>query len=433
MFKKTLLSLVLATAFSSAHANVDFDLNDLVPATAPAAEAQAVDTSAVKEVGDIIVAEDPKAAVLVAHQSLIEEEGDGVKMIAVSSGIGILSTGSGSYNLYENRNATLLSKRAAYMTALQIAKKQLVENLEGMQNQCETVVDASMDMIDSGTDSLANTASAMADNCSESVSGAIAGYVTFDVYDDPEEQFVRVSLISTPKTREQTKRQVGALTQTTAPNVIFKQIINDLQSGIMPPVGAKVITNPDSGESYVMGFGSSIIRTNSNKNVQRKLLSAAKSQSQTKARNALIATMQGDKVFWEGSSDEMQSEENNQFNYHPDTLDPKQVTALGETKHEFINQFKQTDSYKTIAQGKVPPGVSVKNFKSSDGDWMLAVAIYAPSLEAVATKAAAENKKRVREGQQAGTSHKINSQGGLNNSGTNSQGPSGQVSSVNDL
>ena len=432
MFKKTLLSLVLASTFSTASANVDFNLDDLVPATS-ATEAQSVDTTEVKVVDNVIVAEDPKAAVLVAHQNLIEDEGDGVKMIAVGSGIGILSTGSGSYNVYENRNATLLSKRGAYMTALQIAKKQLVENLEGMQNQCETAVNESMDMIDSGTDSLANTSSSMMDNCSESVQGAIAGYVTFDVFDDPDEQFVQVSLISTPKTREQTKRQVGALTQTTAPNVIFKQIINDLQSGILPPVGAKVITNPDSGESYVLGFGSSIIRTNSNKTVQRKLLSAAKSQSQTKARNALIATMQGDQVFWEGSSDEMQSEENKQFDYHPETLDPKQVQAIGDTKHEFINQFKQTDSYKTIAQGKVPPGVSVKNFKSGDGDWMLAVAVYAPSLEAVATKAAAENKKRVREGQQAGTSHKINTQGGLSSGGNNSQGPSGQVSSVNEL
>lgn len=433
MFKKTLLALVLATTFSAAHAGVDFDLNDLVPATASAEESQAVDTTAVKEVDGLIIADDPKAAVLVAHQSLMEDEGDGVKMIAVSSGVGILSTGSGSYNVYENRNASLLSKRQAYVKALQIAKKQLVENLEGMKNKCETIVDESMTMIDSGIESTANIASKMADSCSESVDGAIAGYVTFDVFDDPTEQFVRVSLISTPKTRELTKRQVGALTQTTAPNVIFKQIIDDLQAGIMPPVGAKVITNPDSGESYVMGFGSSIIRHNKNKNVQRKLLSAAKSQSQTKARNALIATMQGDKVYWEGSSDEMQSEGNKQFDFHPDTLDPKQVQVLGEEQHEFINQFKQTDSYRTIAAGKVPPGVSVKTFKTSDGDWMLAVAIYSPSMEAVATKAAAENKQRVREGKTAGTGHKIGTTGGLTDSGSNTQGPSGQVSNVNDL
>lgn len=173
MFKKTLLSLVLASAFGSAHANVDFDLNDLVPATDAPSETQAVNTDDVKEVGDLVVAADPKAAVLVAHQSLIEDEGDGVKMIAVGSGIGILSTGSGSYETYENRNATLLSKRGAYMKAFQIAKKQLVENMEGMSNMCATAINETMDVIDTATEGAANTTSMMSDNCAESVKGAV--------------------------------------------------------------------------------------------------------------------------------------------------------------------------------------------------------------------------------------------------------------------
>ncbi|MGF1885964.1 hypothetical protein L4D13_07480 [Photobacterium profundum] len=433
MFKKTLLALVLATTFSAAHAGVDFDLNDLVPATASAEESQTVDTTAVKEVDGLIIANDPKAAVLVAHQSLIEDEGDGVKMIAVSSGVGILSTGSGSYETYENRNATLLSKRAAYMKAFQIAKKQLVENMEGMSNMCATAINETMDAIDTATDSVANTTAMTSDNCAESVKGALAGYVTFDVYDDPAEKLVRVSLISTPKTREQTKRKVGALTQTTEPNAIFKQIIADLQSGVMPPVGAKVITNPDSGESFVLGFGSSIIRDNKNKSVKRKLVSMSKSQAQAKARNGLISVMQGEEVYWEGGFSENQLEKNEQFSYPEDSIDPADATALAEDKHTFMNNMKHAESYKSFAAGKVPPGVSVKTFKSSDGDWMLAVAVYAPSLESAAKEAAAENKQRVREGKTAGTDHKVGTTGGLTDSGNNTQGPSGQVSNVNDL
>ncbi|MCY9876417.1 hypothetical protein OTK59_07595 [Vibrio natriegens] len=432
MFKKSLLSLVLASAFSTAHASADFDLNDLVPAT-NTAETQAVNTDSVKEVGDVVVAADPKAAVLVAHQSLIEEEGDGVKMIAVGSGIGILSTGSGSYETYENRNATLLSKRAAYMKAFQIAKKQLVENMEGMSNMCATAINETMDIIDTATESTANTTSMMSDNCAESVKGALAGYVTFDVFDDPSENLVRVSLISTPKTREQTKRKVGAITQTTEPNIIFKQIIAELQSGVLPPVGAKVITNAETGESFVLGFGSSIIRDNKNNAVKRKLLNVSKSQAQAKARNGLIAVMQGEQVYWEGGFTENQLEKNEQFEYEPDSINPADAKVLAETQHTFLNNMKSTDSYKSFASGKVPAGVSVKTFKSHDGDWMLAVAVYAPSLEAAAKQAAAENKQRVREGQTVGTNHKISTTGGLTDGGNNTQGPSGQVSNANDL
>ncbi|MDD1780819.1 hypothetical protein LRP49_06350 [Enterovibrio sp. ZSDZ35] len=429
MFKKTLLAITLATAMSPAYA-VDFDLNDLVPATADTAAT--VDTSATKEVDGVVIAEDPKAAVVAAHQSLIEEVGDGVKMIAVGSGIGILSTGTASYNNYDNPNASLLSKRGAYTRAFQVAKKQLVENFEGVQNACTTAASETIDAIDSGTESVANTTADLEQNCKESVSGALAGYVTFDVYDDPESKMVTVSLISTPKTREQTKRQVGALTQTTDPNSIFKHIIQDLSKGILPPVGAKVLTNPESGEAYVIGFGSSIIRKNKTPAVERKLKQASVKQSQSLARNALLSVMQGEKVYWEGGFDESQTEKNQQFDYHPETLDPSQVTVLEDNKHTFMNQFKMSDSYKSVASGQLPPGVNVKNFASADGNWMMAIAVYSPSLEKTASDAAKENEIRVREGQTQGNRHKISSDG-LSDKDNAGRGPSGQVSNANDL
>lgn len=432
MFKKTLLFFALSSVFHTAQANVDFNLDDLVPATAASESVNGVDTGEVKEVEGVIIADDATSGVLVAHQNLVEDDEDGIKMIAVGSGIGILSTGSSSYETYQNRNATLLSKRAAYMTAFMVAKKQLVENMEGMNNACATAVNETIDAIDTGVESTANTTKLMTDNCGESVKGALAGYVTFDVYDDPKENFVRVSLISTPKTREQTKQKVGALTQTTEPNIIFKQIIDDLQSGILPPVGAKVITNADSGESFVLGFGSSIIRDNKNKSVKRKLLSASKSQAQAKARNSLISVMKGEDVYWQGGFTENQLEKNEQHAYPVDSINPADVTVLETNQHEFMNNFKQTDAYETVAAGKVPPGVSVKTFKSTDGDWMFAVAVYAPSLEAAARKSAAENETRIRESKTAGTKHKIQTQGGLTD-GDNTQGPSGQVSNTNDL
>ncbi|WP_025820340.1 hypothetical protein [Shewanella marina] len=430
MFKQTLIAIALASSLSTAYANVDFDLNDLVPAT-NVDQAQSINTDNVKEVDDLIISADPKAAVLVAHQSLIEDDGDGVKMIAVSSGVGILSSGSASYETYENRNATLLSKRGAYLKAFQIAKKQLVENMEGMSNMCGTAINETMDIIDTGTDSVANTVSLTSDNCAESVKGALVGYVTFDVFDDPSENLVRVTLISTPKTREQTKRSVGALTQTTEPNVIFKQIVSDLQAGVLPPVGAKVITNAETGESYVLGFGSSIIRDNKNKSVARKLLSTAKSQAQAKARNSLISVMQGEQVYWEGGFTENQLEKNEQFEYEPESINPAETKALGEDKHTFLNNMKTADSYKSFAAGKVPPGVSVKTFTSTDGAWSLAVAVYAPSLEAAAQKASSENKQRIKEGQ-ADRNRKLNSTGGLTETDS-SQGPSGKVSNINEL
>ena len=56
-----------------------------------------------------------------------------------------------------------------------------------------------MDSIDSGVESTVNEQTNMMEACKESVSGSLAGFVTYDVYDNNDDKLVRVSLISTPK------------------------------------------------------------------------------------------------------------------------------------------------------------------------------------------------------------------------------------------
>jgi hypothetical protein len=423
--KFTILTLALALSLPT-FASDDFDLTDLIPAK-PGQSIPNADTVTVK--GDVVVGTDEVSAVAVAHQTLIEE--DGVKMIKVGSGIGILSAGSASYETFDNHNASLLSKRGAYNKALLIAKKQFVANMKGITLVCENVVSESMDFIDSGNENMANTSDVQQEACVESVAGSIAGYVTFDVNDDIEEKLVRVSLISTPKTRSQIRQQAGAVAVTTAPNEIFKHIIRDLKSGILPPVGAKVLTNPDTNENYVMGFGSAIVRVNKNKSISRKLKTVAKRQSETRARAALLGTLKGEKIYWDGSFDEKQLDKNTQFDYDPETLDPTQVAVLDEEQSTFINQLKTTDDYKTLTTGMLPPGVSTKSFVSTDGNWQYTVAIYAPSLERKASQANEE--MNVSEASHVKTTHKINANGGRNENGKNSQAASGQVSKSDNL
>lgn len=425
---KKIISLFLLGCITPAFAD-DFDLNSLIPATSEAAKIESVSLKNTKEIDGVILADSAQSGTLSAHQILIDSNEDGVKMIMVGSGIGILSLGSSSYNNYENRTATLLSKRAAYTMALQIAKKQLVENLNGMENSCEAISAQNVMTIDTDSESLANASLSLNETCSESVKGALSGYTTFDVFDDINENEVRVSLISTPKTREQTKLKVGALTQTTNPNEIFKQIIADLRKGVTPPVGAKILTHPETNESYVIGFGSAIIRKNKNKNIARKLKSAAKQQSQAKARNALLATMKGDDIYWSGGFSDSHQDKNEQFKFTSDSIEPANAEKLTNEKGLFSNTFKLTDAYTTVAKGKLPQGVSLRSFSSNDGDWMLSVAVYAPSLQATAIKAAKQNDKR----ESGELPNKIIINNNPKDTNNTYQGPSGQVNHVQEL
>ncbi|WP_029773716.1 hypothetical protein [Pseudoalteromonas sp. TB51] len=432
MMKLKILTLAMVLAMPAIAAE-EFSLTDMIPAR-PGAQVAGAEQAQVS--GDVVVAKDTNVAVAVAHQALIDDNEDGIKMIQVGSGTGILSIGSNYYKTYENINATLLSKRSAYVQAGLIAKKQMVQNMTGLQQQCETAASITMDRIDTGVEGASNSKASLTENCKESLSGMLAGYVTFDVFDDPEEKMVRVSLISTPKTRLQTKSNRGIIAVTTNPNEIFQQVIEDVKSGVLPPVGSKVLTNAATGEVIVIGYGSAIIRQDKNKSMGRQLRQMAKSQSQTRARSALIATMQGESVTWQGKMDEKQFEGSENFKYDdPYLQDPTQVKILDEQRETFVNQVKQSNEYKTIAQGQLPAGVNVKNFTSDDKYWQYSVAVYAPSLEATARQAAKEmegnNGQTVNGVSQS--SHKIKVYGGLNEKAANPQGASGKVASEKEL
>lgn len=432
MMKLKILTLAMVLAMPATAAE-EFSLTDMIPARPGAT---VINAEQAKVSGDVVIAKDTNVGVSVAHQALMDNNEDGIKMIQVGSGTGILSIGSASYNTYDNMNATLLSKRGAYNKAYLIAKKQLIENMKGVDHQCSNVVKETMDIIDTGVEGVANEKTSMMERCVESVSGSLAGFVTYDVYDNVDDKGVRVSLISTPKTRSQIKGNRGAVAVTTEPNVIFQQVISDVKSGVLPPVGAKVLTNADSGEIIVMGYGSAIMRQNKNKNVARKLQGVAKSQSQTRARSALLATMQGEKVYWQGSFNENQMDGTNQFDYDdPNLNDPQQVAVLEEDRNAFLNQLKTSDEYSTLAKGKLPPGVSVKSFTSDDGLWQYSVAVYAPSLEATARQAAKEmagnNGQTLNSMNRSG--QKIKALGGVNQEAKNPQGATGKVTSEEEL
>lgn len=401
----------------------DFDLTDMVPAR----PGQAVEAQSEVVVEDgVVIASDEATAVNVAHQQLIDNTQDGVMTIAVGSGVGLLSTGSASYQTYDNINATLLSKRAAYNQAFLAAKKGLVEYQKGAEVVCSNLVSMQMDYIDSGVASVGNTSTTSEEQCADSVSGSLAGYVTYDVFDDTERKSVRISVISTPKTRAQIQANVGAVNVVADPNEVFKQVVTDIQRGVLPPLGAKVLTDADTGEVVLMGYGSAIIRQNDNQRIASRLADAAMRQSQTRARAALLGTMQGEEIYWRGSFDEGQVEATEQFEYEDPALqDPSQIEQLEQERTMFLNQFKENQDYGSLTKGQLPPGVGLRSFVSDDGYWQYTVAVYAPSLTAAAKSAAQEQRARGKAAKDA--------RGGLNKDGANPRGASGKVAKDEDL
>jgi len=427
-------SLLCALLMGTGTPALALDLNDMLP---PVQGGDLKVETEVKNNDDYVEAQNMSDGMASAYLRAIEGEAEGVQLIKVGSGIGILAVASQPYTAYSNRNATLLSKRAAYAKAFMDTKKQLVEHLKGLSNSCESAASDEQLTIDSGSDSVANTSGSFEENCKESVQGALTGYVTYSVEDRPEDKEVYVAIASTEKTRAEMKVGAGAVLDTLNPNSAFKAVVADLKAGTLPPVGAKILTNPSNGETIIVAYGSAIVRTNRNKNISKKLKKAAKKQATMRARNALVGVMQGEKVYWEGGSDEKQIQSTQQFEFAPkdETTSEEELRVLEEERSQFLNAMSDSSHYKTFAAGQVPAGVQAKSFVDPQGNWAYSLAVYSPSVSLHANKVAKQT-KRAGKGSRykvSENSRKFNKYGGENENAANPRGPSGQVANVSNL
>ena len=248
----------------------------------------------------------------------------------------------------------------------------------------------------------------------ETISGLLAAFVVYDVDDDVDNTQVSISVASSTKTRSAFSRLGEAVIRTGDPSAAFQNLMVELPD-LRHRRWSTPYTAPDTGEQVVVGFGSSIIRTNKNKNVANRLAKAAKSNAETRARNALVQFLQGDRLYWEGGFDESQIEGSQQFEIPVDEQgnvgDPQ---VLENERNMFLNVLTDSQAYSTVSSGKLPPGVRTRSFTSQDGNWQFSVAVFSQSATAQARQAGAENAA-------AGTLDKMQSQGSQTSGGSASR------------
>lgn len=385
----------------------------------------------VEKKGEVLKAETAQDGLNYAYKALMDKGRDGVEEIVVPSGMAVLSLASDSYTAYDNRNATLLSKRAAYTRAFVKAKKQLVTEFEGIEQSCETAVKTGLTSIDSGSDEgQANSTGSTSEKCGEVVKGMLRGYVTYAIDDQTEKKRVVVSIATSTKTRTAVQQISEAVIVTTDIKRMWENIVAEISRGAMPPAGARMITNPDNGETVIIGFGSAIVRRNRDANMARKLEEAATRQAQMRANGSLIGFLKGDSVYWEGRFEEETDEKGQQFQVTP----TGSIEVFDKTKNSFLNTMKMSDDFRVSTSGKVPPGVKQKSFVDQSGDWAVAISVYSKSMTARAEQAGRENRGGV--GGPAPpppSGRKMRMDGGVNEGAENPKGPSGTVSKDSDL
>lgn len=418
--KRTSLSLGMVLLLGSSNLFA-FNIDELIPAE----PGGAVQSNNAVSSGETIVSDSMEEGFQIAHQQLMNQNTDGVRTIAVGSGLGILSTGVASYTTYDNINATLLSKQAAFNRAAMAAKQGLISFFGEPAIACNAIAENILVAVDTAAESVANSISFDSDQCATEVQASLSGYVTFDVHDDTKSNTARVSLISTAETRSATQMNVGSYVVGTDIPAMFDQVRKDLMRGVLPPVGGKIIAVSGFNETVVVGFGSAVNRQNRNASIQRSLARAAQQQATMRSNAALLGILTGEDVYHKGSFDESQVESSEQFVMDPALESEEGIRVLEQEQQSFMSLMTQSDSYGSAVEGNLPKGVMNRTFTSDDGYWTYAVAIYSPSLQSVAENSDGVRAPSTTTAQPATRALK---KGGVNEDAENPQGASGDVS-----
>ena len=319
----------------------------------------------------------------------LRKTGRPLAVIETANGPGVVVFGTANYREVPNRNASLILKNLAAQRAYMEARGSLAEFFGGLSSEYEARMVSSIDAYDAATgDSLANTTTVNQKTTKQKLAGMIAGVAVYLVNDIAEDQRYEVCLVSTPRTRGQTLQVSGGYRLAKDLASGMEAVYAELRSGIIPPMGGRVLTVPSTGGTVFVGFGSAIKRINRNVTIERELAKAARLEARMEAAKSLHALMLGNKLIWSrGSRMGTQDSQDQYRQTQADDLATKNhietvVEPLEQTRAKFVSVYSQRQEFKLAGQGKLPPGVLPFAFETED--WAYFAYVYSIELEALA-------------------------------------------------
>ena len=326
-------------------------------------------------------------------QIVAAEMGTGVRAIKAGSGMAFVATGIGDYRLYPNPNASRMSKRQAYVIAMMNAKRELLTYLRGLSLQAgQELFSNAQDFVDH-KDTLASRSESYAQEIQRFTSGMIRGFTAYKVVDDTEKQVVYVSIVTSPKIRQAALARNSAILEAGSVAAGLQRVFREIEGGVVPPVGGRIVSIPETGEVAVVSFGSSIILDYEGGSESREQRIAS-NRAKADADQALVGILTGEDFLWESGMFRTQEESSANFETilkqdpYGNTVEERQ--KLAEIKNSFLAQTRDGEHYKGVIQGTLPPGVNSKTWISTDGGWAFVANVYLPSATAAAKQAARE-------------------------------------------
>ena len=449
--KKILLVTILSVMFSLILFSGGFNTEAAMP---PAQGGTTEVKGNVEEVDSKTLKADTLQDGLNEGNNLIWEDSTGYKAIIFPSGTGYIAGATAYYKVYPNINATLISKRAAYLEAYYMAQVNMLQGMQEYYTERKEEFKRLHATIVDGNNNDDMLFKINTESINQITKGLLGAFVTYDVKDQTEENVgtAYVSIAISPNTIRAAKQITNGIVFSNDLESTLNCIFMDIQNGVTPPIGGKIILIPETDMMAFVAFGSAIVRHSENKMLALENKKTATQVAKMRATQSMVDLLQGKEIIYSeglnlGTTQVTRtgefSEANEKVREYTEKNKEYNMEAAKKASTEILDVLVKTSSYKAVSAGNVPSGTMVqtaieKSVETEGYGWVYAVAVYYPELsldgEALYQKLTdtsyelpvptAEN--NVNNTNDTETEEK-------NNLSENPQGPSGQVSDDGNL
>jgi hypothetical protein len=294
-----------------------------------------------------------------------------------------------TYPITANPVFTRKAKRVAYFQAYMHAKSNLTKFVEGVLNKGDDLSSETMEAFSDPEKNATNVGTAADSKIEQTVQRVIRGHVVYEVSDTPKNEtgVVQVSIAVTPATCSQVNRRAVGVWDTQDVAKALEAVIAEIASDVVPPLGARIIRDPKSGEVCCVGFGSSVVGVNEDEAIQGRMEAEALKVAAMYAGDSLCGLLHGDQTCWTGGVVNKHAQNHKEFVQiaaadTQNTLGEGRIEVIGKAVKEMMDLQISKDVVESSRSGKLPPGVTIKRWFDKDHNWAYAIAVYMPSMTA---------------------------------------------------
>lgn len=313
-----------------------------------------------------------------AIAAAVGQRAAGCRMVRFGAGFGWVATGSAQYPASDNPVALRRSRQEARFKAFTDASARLAGCVSDLSPQARQRVAESLEQNDAIRLALINLAFTDADKREQAIRILARGYVTHSVADDPNQRTVYVNLVTTSKTATRLTRPAPGAVETTALQEGLRQAQAEIEAGLIPPAGNRLIVVNATGETALVGYAINLIGAHPDPAAQAKLRSDAEKIATKRATDALMGLASSDDAAWQSGLDEASRNDILAFNGGYADSEPS-VIRFAQIRDLVMTTLKDDAGMEALREGRLPSAAAVKRFSGEDA---IAVSVvYAPPVK----------------------------------------------------